>query len=82
MGRPSLRNCDECKFAELSDTACRCAHGNKPVFVTPDWDAIRSGEWGWMLRCRDFSIQTRPQVQPAPSIQPHQVLGKVLQFAP
>jgi len=52
--RPPMRHCDECRFADLRDQSCYCAHGHKPAFVMPDWSQIHSGDWGWMLRCRDF----------------------------
>ena len=52
--RTPIRFCDECRFADLSGTSLRCAHGNRPAFVTPGWEEVQSRQWGWMLRCRDF----------------------------
>lgn len=50
-----MRNCDECRFSEMTETRCRCAHGNRPVFLAPQsWGDVNTGDWGWKLRCADF----------------------------
>ena len=59
--RPPLRNCDECRFADIGEKEMRCAHGHKPAFLIPnDWTEVMDGTWGWMLRCRDFALSEVP----------------------
>ena len=53
-----MQNCDQCRFGEMREVGSTikllCAHAHVPPFIAPDWDQIESGEWGWMLRCKDF----------------------------